>query len=78
MTLALPACSAAGFAWVAAAGGCTAVGLQLGLQSIFDRSSDPILSKAAGVNAHSAMNLMVEQSIQTIDPRLSLPVSHLP
>mmetsp|Transcript_32701 Transcript_32701/g.86398 ORF Transcript_32701/g.86398 Transcript_32701/m.86398 type:complete len:747 (+) Transcript_32701:94-2334(+) len=27
----------------------------------------------AFVNAHSAMNLMVEQSIQTIDPRLSLP-----
>lgn len=58
MTLALPACSSAGFAWVAAAGGCTAVGLQLGLQSIFDRSSDNILSKAAGVNAHSAIAAM--------------------
>lgn len=53
MTLALPACSNAAFPLVAAAGGCTAIGLQLGLQALFDRSSDPIFSKAAGVTAHS-------------------------
>ena len=55
MTLALPACSNAGFPMVAAAGGCTAIGLQLGLQALFDRSSDPIFSKAAGVTAHSVI-----------------------
>ena len=55
MTITLPACSAAGFVWVAAGGACTAVGLQLGLQSIFQRSSDPVLSKVAGVNAHSVI-----------------------
>ena len=55
MTLALPACSTAGFPLIAAAGGFTAIGLQLGLQALFDRSSDPIFSKAAGVTAHSVI-----------------------
>jgi hypothetical protein len=58
MTLALPACSTAGFPLIAAAGGFTAIGLQLGLQALFDRSSDPIFSKAAGVTAHSVIAAM--------------------
>ena len=58
MSLALPACSAAGFWWVAAASGGGALLTQLGLQTIFDRSSDPIFSKSAGVTAHSVIAAM--------------------
>jgi len=55
---ALPACSAAGFLWVAAGGAATAVSLQLGLQAIFDRSSDPVLNKKPGVVTHSVIACM--------------------
>ena len=55
---ALPACSAAGFLWVAAGGAATAVSLQLGLQAIFDRSEDPVLYKKPGVVSHSVIACM--------------------
>ena len=55
---ALPACSAAGFLWVAAGGAATAVSLQLGLQAIFDRSEDPVLYKKPGVVTHSVIACM--------------------
>ena len=58
MSIALPACSAAGFWWVAAASGGGALLTQLGLQAAFDRSPDPIFSKSAGVSAHSAIACM--------------------
>jgi len=58
MSLALPTCSNAGFLAVAAGGGAAGLLIQLGLQTIFARSSDPVFSKSAGVTAHSVVAAM--------------------
>ena len=53
MSLALPSCAASGFWTTAVAGGCTGLLGQLGFQALFERSSDPVLNRAAGNTAHS-------------------------
>ena len=57
MSLALPTCTAAGVWTLAAKAGCTGLLAQLGLFTLFKNSGDPILSKAPGYSAHSAIAL---------------------
>jgi len=55
MVLALPACTAAGVWPLAGCAGCVGLAAQLGLSTLFKRSSDPILSRAPGYAAHQAI-----------------------
>ena len=55
--LALPTCTAAGVVTVAARAGIAGAIAQCGLWAIFQKSSDPILCRAPGYSAHSALAL---------------------
>ncbi|KAL1504218.1 hypothetical protein AB1Y20_010627 [Prymnesium parvum] len=55
MGIALPSCSASGVLSTAVRAGCIGVLAQLGLFAAFKRASDPVLSRAPGYSAHSAV-----------------------
>ena len=56
LSITLPACAgAAGFWSVAAASGCAGLTAQVGLQKLFKRSDDPVLSRSPGYTAHSVV-----------------------
>ena len=57
MSLALPGCAASGIFAVAAKAGCATGIAQLGLQTFFAKSSDPVLAQAPGYSAHQLVAL---------------------
>jgi hypothetical protein len=59
MSLAIPVCTAGGVWSLAARAGCIGVAAQLGLQALFQRSSDPVLSEAPAYAAHQLIALLL-------------------
>ena len=59
MSLALPGCAASGIFAVAAKAGCATGLAQLGLQTFFAKSSDPVVAQAPGYSAHQLVALVL-------------------